>query len=167
MTAWPPRTTSFQSRHGFSCTGEDFAGGNFGDGSRVQTPYFWPRSTCARFALSAYCNRTLGNVITSTAAAPKLQIWSDPLLWKLRFPANRTPRFIAAVTLDVSEYLAAFVLQRPSWSAVRLHLYSQTAEISQRTHSVSIRPRTPDITKCNVRGRPSRGPDPVSSSEAK
>jgi hypothetical protein len=48
-------------------------------------------------------------------------------------PASHTPRCIAAVTLRVSEALAAFALQRPFGSVVRLYLYSQTAELGEST----------------------------------
>jgi hypothetical protein len=52
----------------------------------------------------------VGSVVTSAAAALKLLLWSDTLPGWVRFPANHTPRSVAAVPVGVFVPLAAFAL---------------------------------------------------------
>jgi hypothetical protein len=79
------------------------------------------------------------SVVSSAAAALKLLLWSDTLPGWVRVRESHTPRCVAVVTLSMSEALAAFALQRLFWSIVRLHLYSQAAEIGERSHFRNIR----------------------------
>jgi len=50
------------------------------------------------------------------------------------------PGRVSAVTLRVSEALAAFALQGTLWSHVRHHRHSQTAEFGDRSHLGHFRP---------------------------
>jgi hypothetical protein len=145
LTTRPPRTMWFQPEPTFSCSGEGLAGADLGAGRRVDTP-----SSRLRFPLRSLCSGRLrffpltattivSSVVSSTAAALKLLFGSDTLSRWVLVTAGHIPRCIAAVMLRMSKPLAAFALQRPLWGVIRLHLYSQTPEIGERTHFRHVR----------------------------
>ena len=68
-------------------------------------------------------------------------------------PTCDSPGRVSAVSLCVSEALAAFALQRALWSHVRLHRHSQSAEFSDRTHFGHLRPPRHGYNEVGVRGR--------------
>jgi hypothetical protein len=94
----------------------------------------------------------VSSVVSSAATALQLLIWSDTLSGWVSIPASHTPRCIAAVTLRVSEALAAFALQRPFKIVVSLYFYSQTAELGERSHFCDIGAPCHGHNEAGVRG---------------
>lgn len=115
-------------------------GGNYlGAGRNVETPPFRPRSPCGLLGFLPLTAATMiRSVVTSATVALKLLLWGETLPTWVGILANQTLRRIAAVTLRVPKALAAFALQSPFWLVVRLHLFSQPAEIGETTHFCKI-----------------------------
>jgi hypothetical protein len=74
FTTRASRTTWFQPGPSFLCSGEGLAGADLCAGMREETPSFWLRSPCARFAAGRPCLLPLtATTIVGSVVDPQLQ----------------------------------------------------------------------------------------------
>jgi hypothetical protein len=110
-----------------------FRGGRVANGSALMTLLGCPLYKSRLRFFPLYTATVIRRVVSPAATALRLSPRGRASTGELEAPTRDAPGCVSAVTLRVSEALAAFTLQWPLWRHVRLHRHSQTAELVDRS----------------------------------